>query len=93
MRIHSVEGEPKPPSERKGIFARILEALHRARRREALRVLRRYRHLIAGQAQIRPAKPAPKSLQSEKSIRHGHGNNPLARADRTPPRRTTNRFA
>jgi hypothetical protein len=53
MRTNSVEGSR---AARKGFFAPILEALHRARRREAIRVLRRYRHLIAGQAQIRPAK-------------------------------------
>ena len=61
---------------------RMLEALHRSRRRDAIRVLRRYRHLIAGQAQVRPAQPAPESRQTEKSSRNVHGNNTSLRAER-----------
>jgi hypothetical protein len=66
---------------RKGFFVRLLEALHRSRRREATRVLRRYRHLMAGQAQVRPPKPAPESRHTEKSSRNAHGNNAPAHAD------------
>ena len=33
-------------SERRSIFAAILEALHNSRRRQALRIIRQYRHLI-----------------------------------------------
>jgi hypothetical protein len=82
MRISSVEGEPRQRTKRKGFFMRLLEALHRSRRRDAIRVLRRYRHLIAGQAQVRPAKHVPESRPTEKSSRTAHGNNPPARADR-----------
>jgi len=53
MRILS-EGEPRLRTKRKGFFACLLEALDRSRRREAMRVLRRYRHLIDGHV-----KPAP----------------------------------
>jgi hypothetical protein len=93
MRTHSVEGEPRPRTKRKGFFARLLEALHRSRRRDAIRVLRRYRHLIAGQAQIRPARHVPKSRQIEKSSRNAHGNNTPVRADRKPRRDAGTRFA
>jgi hypothetical protein len=82
MRTPSVEGEPRPRTKRKGFFVRMLEALHRSRRRDAIRVLRRYRHLIAGQAQIRLARPAPQSPQTEKSSRNAHGNNAPVSTDR-----------
>src|SRR3954468_12059552 len=70
MRTYSVEVESRQRTKRKGFFIRLLEALHRSRRREAIRVLRRYRHLVAGQAQIRPVKHVPKSRQTEKSSRN-----------------------
>jgi hypothetical protein len=76
------EGKPRQRTRRKGFFARLLEALHRSRRRDAIRVLRRYRHLIAGQAQVRPAKPVPDSRQTEKSSRNAHRNNTSLRAER-----------
>ena len=82
MRTLSVEAEPGPRTRRKGFFVRILDALHRSRRRDAIRMLRRYRHLNAGQAQIRPAKPAPESRQTEKSTRNAHGNNTPVSANR-----------
>jgi hypothetical protein len=93
MRIHSVEGEPRPRTKRKGFFARLLEALHRSRRRDAIRVLRRYRHLIAGQAQIRPARHVPESRQIEKSNRNAYGDNTPVRADRKARRDAGTRFA
>jgi hypothetical protein len=93
MRIYSVKVEPGPRTKRKGFFIRLLEALHRSRRREVIRVLRRYRHLIAGQAQVRPAKPVPKSLQIEKSSRNAHGNNALASAIRQARQNSGNKFA
>ncbi len=80
MRISS-DGESLPRAKRGGFFARLLEALHRSRRRDAIRVLRRYRHLIAGQAQIRPASHVPKSRQTEMSSRNAHRNNTPVRAD------------
>ena len=92
----SSEGEPRPPMKRKGFFTRLLEAFHRSRRRDAIRVLRRYRHLIAGQAQIRPAIHVPKSgqtEQTEKSSRNAHGNNTPVRADHTARRDAGTRFA
>lgn len=53
------------------LFTRLIEALHRSRRREAELVIRRYSHLVAQvheherrrpQAVDVPASPAPKSL-------------------------------
>ena len=76
MRTHSVEGKRGQRAARKGFFVRILEALHRARRREAIRVLRRYRHLIAGQAQIRPVKSPPELRSTDMSSENAHGNRP-----------------
>ena len=89
----SSEGEPRPRTKRKGFFTRLLEALHRSRRRDAIRVLRRYRHLIAGQAQVRPVKHVPKSRQTEKSSRNAHGNDTLACAIRRARQNARNEFA
>jgi hypothetical protein len=89
----SSEGEPRPRMKRKGFFTRLLEAFHRSRRRDAIRVLRRYRHLIAGQPQIRPAIHVPKSEKTEKSSRNAHGNNALACAIRRARQNARNEFA
>jgi hypothetical protein len=91
MRTHSIEVEPRLRTKRKGFFIRLLEALHRSRRREAIRVLRRYRHLIAGQAQIRPAIHVPEQI--EESSRNAHGNNALACAIRRARQNASNEFA
>ena len=93
MRTHSVEVEPGLGKKRKGFFARLLEALHRSRRREAIKVLRRYRHLIAGQAQVRPAKPVLETRQTEKSSRNAHGNDALVSAIRQARQNAGNKFA
>jgi hypothetical protein len=93
MRIFSVGGEPRSRTKRKGFFTRLLEALHRSRRRDAIRVLRRYRHLIAGQAQIRPVRHAPESRQTEESSRNAHGDNTLVRAIRQARRDAGTRLA
>jgi hypothetical protein len=89
----SSEGEPRPRTKRKGFFARMLEALHRSRRRDTIRVLRRYRHLIAGQARIRPAIHVPESRQTEKSSRNAYGNTALACAIRRARQNARNGFA
>jgi hypothetical protein len=86
-------GEPRPRTKRKGFFARMLEALHRSQRRDTIRVLRRYRHLIAGQARIRPAIYVPESRQTEKSSRNAYGNTALACAIRRARQNTRNEFA
>ena len=86
----SSEGESRP---RKGFFRHLLEALHRSRRRNALRVLRRYRHLNAGEAQIRPASHVPQSRQNEKSSRNAHGNDALVSAIRQVRQNAGNKFA
>ncbi|MET0169346.1 MAG: hypothetical protein ABW191_03065 [Aliihoeflea sp.] len=78
---------------RKSIFLRILEALHRSRRRDAIRVLRRYRHLNAGQAQVRPANTAPEFQKTEESSRNAHGNDTLARAIRRARQNARNELA
>jgi hypothetical protein len=92
----SSEGEPRPRTKRKGFFTHLLEAFHRSRRRDAIRVLRRYRHLVAGQPRIRPAIHVPKSgqtEQTEKSSRNAHGNNTLVRAIRQARQNARNGFA
>jgi hypothetical protein len=89
----SSEGEPRPRTKRKGFFARMLEALHRSRRRDTIRVLRRYRHLIAGQARIRPAIHVSESRQIEKSSRNAYGNTALACAIRRARQNARNEFA
>jgi hypothetical protein len=90
MRISST-GEPRSRATRKSVFARLLEALHRSRRRDTIRVLRRYRHLIAGQAQIRPAIHVPEQI--EESSRNAHGNNALVSAIRQARQNAGNKFA
>jgi hypothetical protein len=89
----SSEGESRPRTKRAGFFARLLEALHRSRRRDAIRALRRYRHLIAGQALIRPAIHVPKSEQTEKSSLNAHESNALVRAIRRARQNARNEFA
>ena len=89
----SSEGEPRQRTKRMGFFMRLLEALHRSRRREAIRVLRRYRHLIAGQAQVRPAMHVPESGQTEKSSRNAYGDSALACAIRRARQNARNEFA
>lgn len=93
MHTPSLEGEPRPRVRREGFFVRILEALHRSRRREAIRVLRRHRHLMAGQGAGSPAKPAPESPHTEKSSRNAHGNNTPTRADHRTGENAKTRFA
>lgn len=93
MRTRSVEGAPGRYSKRKGFFARILEALHRSRRREAIRVLRRYRHLAAGQAQVRPARPTQQSRNTEESVRNAYEDNTHACADCRTSENAATRFA
>jgi hypothetical protein len=92
MRTFS-EGESRPHTKRKGFFRHLLEALHRSRRRDAIRVLRRHRHLNAGQAEIRPASYVPQSRQNEKSSRNAHGNSTLVRAIRQARQNARNGFA
>ncbi|MEH2611696.1 hypothetical protein [Bradyrhizobium sp. AZCC 1693] len=72
---------------------RLLEALHRSRRRDAIWVLRRYRHLIAGHAQVRPARHVLEPRQTEKSSRNAHENNALVSAIRRARRNARNEFA
>jgi len=90
---NSSEGEPRLHAKRKGFFVHLLEALHRSRRRDAIRVLRRYRHLIAGQAQIRPASNLPQSRPTEKSSRNADRNSTLVRAIRQARRNAGNEIA
>jgi hypothetical protein len=87
----SSEGEPRLRMKRKGFFTHLLEAFHRSRRRDAIRVLRHYRHLIAGQARIRPAIHVPEQI--EESSRNAHGNNALACAIRRARQNASNEFA
>ena len=93
MRTYSVEGEQEQHRKRRGFFARILEALHRSRRREAIRVLRRHRHLIAGQARVRPPKSEAGSRDIEKSNPNAYGNTAPARVGRRTGETPKTRFA
>ena len=89
----SSEGELPLRTKRKGFFVRLLEALHRSRRRDAIRVLRRHRHLIAGQDQVRPASYLSPSRSTEKSTRNAHQTSTLVRAIRQARRKAGNEFA
>ena len=90
---NSSEDQPRLHAKRRGFFLRLLEALHRSRRRDAIRVLRRYHHLIAGQARIRPASNLPESRPTEKSSRNADRNSALVRAIRQARRKAGNEFA
>jgi len=59
MRTNFVESRSRQRALRGGFFLRLLEAFHRSRRREAIRVLRRQRHSPDEKAQPHPGKPAP----------------------------------
>ena len=87
----SSEGESRQRTKRKGFFTRLLEALHRSRCREAIRVLRRYRHLIAGQEKVRFPAPEPESRQAKTGSRNTRGNTPDRKAawDAQDPVRVT----
>lgn len=89
----SSESEPKLHTKRRGFFMRLLEALHRSRRRNAIRVLRRYRHLNAGQDLVRPACYLPQSRPTEMSSRNATGNSRLVRAISHARRNPGNEFA
>ena len=92
MRIFS-EGRSGLRAMRKGIFTRLLEAVRRSRRPDAIRVLRRYRHLTAGQALIRPASGMTKYGPATGSGRNTGGNTTLARAIRQARRSAGDEFA
>jgi hypothetical protein len=89
----SSEGEPRLHNRRKGFFLSLLEALHRSRRRNAIQVLRRYRHLIAAETRIPSARHVPQSWQNEKSSRNAHGNSPLVHAIRRARQNARDQFA
>lgn len=92
MRIFS-GGKSGLRAMRNGLFARLLDAVHRSRRRDTIRVLRRYRHLIAGQTQIRPAIRLPKSQPANTSGRNAGGDDTLIRAIRQARRCADSEFA
>jgi hypothetical protein len=56
-------------------------------------VLRRYHHLNAGQAQVRPLNTAPEFQKTEESSRNAHGNDTLARAIRRARQNARNELA
>jgi hypothetical protein len=70
------------PIRRKGLFARIVEALHGSRRLEARRVIRRYRHLIAEDFRNRPKIIAVHSGTTEESKVDANRDNAPVHADR-----------
>jgi hypothetical protein len=86
-------GDSRLNTARKGFFLSLLEALHHSRRRNAIRVLRRYDHLIAGQVQSPAESHMPLSRPNEKSSRNANENSTLARAIRRARRNARNEFA
>jgi hypothetical protein len=87
------ESEVRLRTKRKGFFFHMLEALHRSRRRDAIRVLRRYRHLMAGEARIHSGSYLLQSRPTEKSSRNADRNNTLVHAIREARRNPGNEFA
>ena len=85
MRSHSVEIEPRQHRKRRGVFIRILEALYLARRREAKRGFRHYRHLIVEEALV----PAGDLVLGANS----HENDAPVRTDRSARRDAGTQFA
>jgi hypothetical protein len=69
------------PTTRKGLLARIIEALHESRRLEAARVIHRSRHLIAEDFFERPTIAAT-SHTTEESNANADRDNSRADADR-----------
>jgi hypothetical protein len=59
MRTNFIESRFRQRTPRGGLFLRLLEAFHRSRRREAIRVLRRQRHALDEKPQPRLGKAAP----------------------------------
>ena len=89
----SSESELGLRTKRKGFFAYLLEALHRSRRRNAIRVLRRYQHLIAEETQTNPASYLPQSRPTKKSSRNADRNSALVHAIRQARRNAGREFA
>lgn len=71
MRSQTIDAYSGPRTKRKSLVVRTLEALHTSRRREARRLLRRYRHLIEEPCGIGMA---PDSPAAEESSRDANGN-------------------
>ena len=86
-------GDPKLYSGRKGFFMSLLEALHHSRRRNAIRVLRRYDHLIAEESTAAPVSHLPPSRSNEKSSQNADGNSTLVHAIRQARQNARNSFA
>ena len=80
MHSQTDEAEPSRRPKRQSIFQRILNALHASRRREAKRVLRRYRHLFAQHPQVRAFTAESFSQPSEES-QNAHGNTTSLRVE------------
>jgi len=70
------------PTRRKGLLARIVEALRESRRLEARRVIHRYRHLIAEEFLEQPKIVAINSGPTEESNAYADRDNSRAHADR-----------
>jgi hypothetical protein len=70
------------PTTRKGLLARIVEALHESRRLEATRVIHRSRHLIAEEFFEQPKIVTVNSRTTEESNANADRDNSRADADR-----------
>jgi hypothetical protein len=77
-----ISGASTRPTRRKGLLARIVEALHESRRLEARRVIHRYRHLMAEEFFEQPKIVAVNSRTTEESNANADRDNSRADADR-----------
>jgi hypothetical protein len=77
-----IAGASSGPTRRKGIIARLVEALHESRRLEARRVIHRYRHLIAEESFEQPKIVAVNSGATEESNANADRDNSRVDADR-----------
>jgi hypothetical protein len=76
-----IAGASSRPATRKGLLARIIEALHESRRLEAACVIHRFRHLIAEDFFERPT-IAANTHTTEESSANADRDNSRADADR-----------
>jgi hypothetical protein len=77
-----IAGASSRPTRPKGLFGRIVEALHESRRLEVMRVIHRHRHLIAEEFLEQPEIAAVNSDTTEESNANADRDNSRADADR-----------
>jgi hypothetical protein len=78
--VSTIETSSSQTTGRKGLIAWLLEALYVSRSREARRVIRRYRHLIADDFSGRPRSVASAAVQAKESTANADRDKTLLRA-------------